>query len=235
MSKLTHRMKTARSDYYGSNLTIWFPCNAGSGNSITDSIAGITQTDDGSTTYTQAHAVGFNATGNRATNNLGNIIIPKQGLYVGMAKVATSFALTQLILGNSSSGPGMSLAGSALALIGLGASCSAAVSSSAAAGDTCIWAAAWDTNNIYSYEGKNAAATLQNTTALPAAVKTALGAKTKFDSALTFLDRSFTYGLALFDFSTGGLPSDLLTQVNWMRARWLVGDKVTPPGWKSLS
>lgn len=236
MSRLTHRMKTARSDYYGANCKIWFPANEGSGNIITDKINSLAVTDSGSATYTTANAIGFNPTANGAIAGLANIDIPKQGLLLTVQKVTTSFALTLVSLGNNTAGPGVLVGGTTAALVGLGAACTANMSQTAAAGNIDCVAAAWDLNNLYAYEGINADATLRNTTALPAAVKTALAAGTNFNGQITInQDRSFLYGAVLFDFSVNGLPADLLTQINWMRQRWLVGDKVLPASWKDLT
>lgn len=52
---ITSRMKTANNDYASDNLKLFFPCNEGVGDTISDIISGVVITDTASIEYTVPH------------------------------------------------------------------------------------------------------------------------------------------------------------------------------------
>lgn len=237
MSLLTHRMKTARSDYYGANCQSWFPCEKGSGNLITDKITEATVSDTTAALYTTANAVTLLSTTSGAAANLAKASLKKYGVALMEMKLTTIAALSSVTFGLSSDGNyGILLSASSCMLqVGSIQKAGAPVASAGAvAGDTVVVAAAWDTINLYVYSGKNGDATLELTSALPAGLSTALPRALSPNMSVQITTQAPLYGAALFGF-TDGLPTDVLTQINWMRQRWLVGDKVLPASWKDLT
>jgi hypothetical protein len=235
MSILTNKMKNARSDHYGANCKLWLPCNEIAGNSLTDRVGGLAFPGSGAADYATAHGVNFLSTANSALAALAGISIPKQGVLMMVQKVSTSYGLTGVTLGIAPTGPSINIDGTGAIIVIPGAtSAAAAVSGTAAATNILCAVSAWDTTNLYSYEGINAAAALVTTTALAANMKAALAANTKLTGNFTINNtlQSIVYGVVLFDFSNSGLPTDLLAGINDMRANWVQGRKQLYAGWK---
>lgn len=239
MNLLTHKMKSARSDHYGRNLKIWFPASDGSGNDIVDRILGATVTDVVAAEHTEPHAVNFLSSANAVVEEIEGLVIPRRGMVLAVQKVGTSFALTTTVAGHATTFPAITVSGAAAAIaFGSGANqVSANMAQTAAATNIHVGAAVWDADNLYSYEGINADAALVNTTALTTEVKAHLNANTALKGNMTINSSlaSNLYGYALFDFSVKGLPSDLLTGINWMKDHWTAGDKVIYPEWVDRS
>lgn len=236
MSIVTNKMKTAREDY-GSNVKLWFPCNDGSGNIITDLVNGITISDATSATHNEPHAVSILTSANVSVPGLANIRVPKQGALMVMQKVSTSFALTTCILGNSASSAQLVLSGASASMSSSGATYTAtgSMAGTVAATNVHCAAMAWNTANLYTYEGINGAAALVDTDALGAGMIAALASGFNLTpyATLNSAFKSDLYGILLLDFSNDGLPSDLLTGINWMRSKWVAGRKEIYPEWNA--
>lgn len=234
MSILTPKMKSARSDHYGDNCKLWMPCDD-IGNSIVDRINGISISDAGIAGHDEPHAISILSTAQMSIPAMSDIVIPRQGLFVSVLKVATSFALTGPTIGRvDASNRGLQLNGAAATLKTANGTAGPAMSAGAVAADAVCWAIAYDMDNAYSYEGIGADAALVNTVALSTALKSDLTAGVSLSSFATInsVTQSPIYGMALFDFSNDGLPDDLLVGINWMRGQWLSGKKTLYEDWK---
>ena len=233
---ITSKMKTARSDHYGSNLKVWFPCDDTSGDTLTDRINSLVVNDFGSSVYAEPHAVTFDVTAETGTG-IAAVQLPSQGVFFMIQKVVTSFALTSATLGKVDVGStGVQLSGTGSTLKNSGGTVGGSVGGTAAAGDIIAMAAAWDETNLYTYYGEDADLALGDTDALTAGLIAAL--PENLTDSIGFNTSSLpshVYGLALFDFSTNGLPSDLLAGLNWMKDAWTSGHKEIYSPWKSLT
>ncbi|MDH5572493.1 MAG: hypothetical protein OEY89_12060 [Gammaproteobacteria bacterium] len=234
MSILTSKMKTARSDHYGSNLKLWYPCDD-AGNTMSERIVGADIPDDAASEHDIPHALGMGTTANISIPNLANVNIPKQGMALVVANVSISYATISLSIGNFGAGVGLSLSGAGCGIrnsVGFVSGVTGATGP--VAGNPIILSMAWDTSNMYTYVGENADAVLVDTDAISAAISAGLPAALSPVATINGTSsEADIYGIALFDFTTDGLPSDLLAGINWMKDSWLAGHKEIYSGWKS--
>lgn len=235
MSLLTHKMKSARSDHYGKNLKLWYPCSD-TGNIMSERIVGADITDANTCEHDIPHALGMGTNANMSVPNMANAKIPRKGMCLAVVNVGSIFALINIYLGHSN-GTHILLAGAGVSVsIADGVSVGGITGASGpAAGNYMVLACAWDETNLYTYLGEAADATLVDTDALPANVIASLpktfAPNGQINGAGTESDM---YGIALFDFTANGLPDDLVVGMNWMKDHWIKGDKVIYPEWKDL-
>lgn len=227
---LTHKMKSARTDHYGETLKLWWHCSEGSGNTITDRIAGVVATDNATLEWTVPHAAGITTAAPLVGSGIAGKSLPRQGMAILVVKPRVVIALVNVYLG-AIAGTHINLTGNAVTIRTASGEIVSGLTGATSATQAVI-AAVWDEDNLYTYYGADADATLVDTDSLPAAVKAAI--PEMFPDALTFSENEM-YGCALFDFSNSGVPADILTGINWMKDHWLAGDKVIYPEWARLT
>lgn len=240
MTIRTNKMLAVRTDHYGPTAKLWFPCNEGTGNTITDIIAGVVISDEASIGHSdEPHAVNIlNDTTGYTGTGISNLQIPKVGLCIAVFKANATTALSLVQLGGSST-PGIQLSAvSNMLTVAPSVLESNPPTTPANANEYVVHAIAWDTTTGYCYFDAAAtkaglAVTLENSSALTAGVSTALPVNFDDNVTISQLNPIDLYGIALFDFGTA-LPSDVLTGVQTMAKRWLYGEKTLYEPWASL-
>ena len=234
MSIRTNKMLTARSRVYGNPCKMFFPCNEGSGNTITDLIAGVAVSDATTATHSVPHAISILSASGVTGTGITNLQIPKVGMVMSVLKAHAITALSYITLGNSANtGILMTSISNALAANGnVEANTPVTVPAS---GDYVIHAVAWNATHGYCYFDAAAtkaalAVTLEASSAITAGTTAALPRTFTDELTLSSVNKIDLFGIALFDFGTA-LPSDLLTGIQTMAANWLNGEKTLYAPW----
>lgn len=237
MTIRTNKMLAARTDHYGPSCKLWFPCNEGSGNTITDLIAGVVIPDAATAEHNEPHAISLLTAVGVTGTGISGLQIPAVGMALAVFKAHAITILSTITLGAAST-TGI-LLGTASNSISTNSNMeSNAPVTAVNAGDYIIHAIAWDATHAYTYFDAAAtkaaiAVTLEASGAMNAAV--AAGLPRNFDNSVTIssVNPIDLFGLALFDFGTA-LPSDLLTGIQTMSANWLKGEKTLYAPWADL-
>ncbi len=239
MTILTNRMKSLRSDHYGSSLKLWMPGDDVSGDTLASRVGGVTVTDDATAEYTEPHAVTIISSLGVAGSNIDSLQLPKKGLILAVVKGQATVALGTMTIGDESSTPGVGFLlgeSSANFRTGIESPIQLTRATSAASGDYISMALAWDASTITYYFGEDKADMASADSGVITAAQTAeLPAPFTDKFRISAVNPLGIFGIALFDFTNDGLPSDVLAGINWMQAEWHAGRKVIYDAWKDLT
>jgi len=237
MSIITPKMKSARTDHYGDNLKLWMTGDDVSGDALTSRVGPVTVDDDGTAEYTEAHAITIIRSSGLTGTGIDGVNLPSTGMLMLVKKSQATMVLSTVSIGNDTTGVGVLLAESVVTFkTGSEASTSLTRTTSATGGDYMAIGVAWDSSAITYYYGedKNDMASADTDT-LTAAQLAELPGAFEDNFRISAINPMGIFGIALFDFTNDGLPSDLLTGMNWMKDEWFAGSKVIYDAWKTRS
>ena len=238
MSILTHKMKTARAEA-PSSCKFWFPCNEGSGNTITDIISGIVLTDAATAEYAVPHAVNIHqqTKSSITAGTIPDLPNNKSLLFIHALESGLAGATgANLFFGDLAvSGFGVSASQSNFLIKSTGVAATTCAFGAIANNQTYIRVSTYNgvTGLITTYSSSNKdAAALDNT----ADASAHLGNITISDE---FVIGSVTgdgeqYGSAAYYVDTLPSSADILSAINWMVANWAVGHKYLPAEFADL-
>lgn len=239
---LTNKQLLRSKKLFGPNCKAFFPCDEGSGTSITDIMNGVTIVDSGMT-WADAHGAkcGEADYDNAANYNLIDIK-DKYLLMVHVYTVVTSAAFGIFSLNNKSAPTriySLSAGSGALVNDSSGAATSAAFSANASAGQVQLLAMTFDpvTGVLNSYDAENGATpALVNTDTANAARLALDGGLYDYEIVIN-TDGAFsqiTHGTAVFAFANG-LPSDIVDALSHFNKYWPLGRKEGWADWVNLA
>jgi len=233
MESITNKMATYRQYNNGGACKLFWPCNEGSGDTLTDKVNGIVLTDTATAEHTEPHAVGFVSASLASVTGLDQVSIGATGAALVCLKVGTSFALSDLKIGRVDIGVGLEMSGASTLLhLSSFGSVGGTCPGTAAAGDVMSVGMAWDSTSLFTYYGEDSDLSLVDTDAF-GTLSTTLPLNFTANASVMNAVASSIYGIAVWDFDSG-VPSDVLTAFNWMKDHWTQGDKILYPGWKLL-
>ena len=234
MSILTHAMQTYRDELAASNSNckVWFPCDDGSGTTITDAIGGVVETDS-STTHNAPNAVTFGKSSGSVTSG-AYPELKENFLLVVSQKVVTSESFVTCTLGSATN-----------VVVNSGfASCdydntsgndAATVTSALGSvdGDIVTTACAVIGDSIYHYGSINNAGIAQNATADASGFTAAFSEGNPVLEAASILFsiavRQHVHGIALFTFDKGEFTTtEIIAALDEIDSNWPNGKKYLP-------
>jgi len=225
MSILTHKMKTARKDYFGSNCKFFMPMNEGTGTTVTDLASGVACTS-ASIAHDTPHAI----SGNISISDQSAGTVPQlTGAHLLMYCVGipiTNAAFFTWALGKATTGFNPSLSGSVGSINSPAGAAVTAAFAGVTATQTAMLAFTFNnsTGELRSYQGVNGAGVAFNATA---DASLHLG-QTITDNELSFGGIVNQQYLICASHLLTTLPSDadLITYLDWTYQQAIVGHKV---------
>lgn len=241
MSILTPKMATARvAANHPAALSYFFPCNEGSGNSITDIVSGLVVTDEASIEHTEPHAVTLYATGNIPGGTIPNLPAGKSYILLDVMKAGAAggsgqvFGLVGDGVGNSSMGHN----GANATITKAGGSQTLAAFQTQVNNSVYVRASIFNgvTGLLSAHSGEDGAASgLDNSADASAHLGGLSFSATALFNIGSLLTDADTYAGALYIVDT--LPSDavLWSAMDWAYTNWTNGIKVPPPQFADLT
>ena len=232
--RLTSKMKQYRDQLSAasSNCKVWFPCDEGDGQILTDVIGGVTETDSaGLATHDEPHAITFGKASAAPTS--GNYPALKENLLLVLSqKVVTTAAFMVLTLGD---GTKVSVSyGQAIAQYEAGVVSQTVLSSiGSAPGDIFTVACAVIGGTIYHYYSINGAGITSNGSADASNFIDAFsgGVPTLSNTSVisSIAARQHLFGAGLFTFGQGEFTqAEIIAALNEIDGNWPAGKKYLP-------
>lgn len=240
MSIRTTKMVTSDQYNISPACKVWFPCNEGSGDTITDLISGIVIPDSASAEHDAPHAVTIIST-EASSSPIISIPAGKQIVVLYGSQTVASGTLNKFTLGDIS---------------GTRIACTGSVGSSTVqfedddnvevkddaglltqvATQNCFIAGHLNgvTGDLTSIDSVNNSAMAANTPITGSCDGSfTIDPTESGDAAISVATPQHIYGYAIWAFDT--VPSDLVAGLEWMRAAWTAGRKEHYPGWAALT
>lgn len=226
MSILTNKMMTASKRNISPACKIWFPCNEGSGSTMTDIVGGVVLTDAGAA-YATPHAI----TSIVSTATSGTLSIPAgKHVYMLYGSLVVTAGLNKCLIGTA--------AGARLSIAGTGSHSVEDDDGNEATDTATAFTDAQEafvglylnglTGDLTTYESINGAGMSANTT-VAASVTGSLTMDLTAGFKLNQATDSDTYGIAVWAFDSA--QADVVTAFEWMRVAWTAGRKEHYPAW----
>ena len=232
--RLTNKMKRYRDQLSAenSNCKVWFPCDEGDGQIITDVIGGITETDSGGiATHDEPHAITFGKS--LAAPTSGEYPALKENLLLVLSqKVVTIEAFVALTLGGDkkvSVNHGQAVAQYSTGVVSQ--TVSSAIGS--ASGDILTVACAVIGGTIYHYYSINGAGITSNGSADASdfinAFSDGVPTLTNLSAISSIGARQHLYSMSLFTFDQGEFTqAEIIAALNEIDGNWPAGKKYLP-------
>jgi len=239
MTRLTNEQLLRGEKQFGANCVAFFPCNEGSGTTITDIMSGLVIADAGGT-WADAHAFKLLVSDydNSANYNLLDVA-NKHLLFVHSFKVFTSSAFGIFAIGNITGNNDRVYTmsgGSGFTVNDDSGPETAAAFGTPGTGDYLL-AGTWNpvTGDVSSYEGVDGAApALVNSSTANAARLALDGVIGNLEMTVNTVADQATYGIAIYAFEDG-IPSDMLSALAHFSKNWRKGRKETWSAWKNVA